>query len=99
MATRIIAIERRGTATSHFADWESITVRDDGAATRPVYGHIQVIGVADDGTRHGLLQYYSDELSYAQAELAASFIGKTPEEARRLAADLHARKDRDYLSR
>jgi hypothetical protein len=97
MAIRIIAIERSGTATPDFADWESITVRDEGTSTRPVYGHIQVFGIADDGTRHSLFGYYSDEAAYAPGELGSLLIGATPEDARRRASDLRARRDVVFL--
>ena len=97
MATRIIAIERTGTATPDFADWEPITVRDEGAGTQPVYGHVQVVGVADDATRHALFSYYSDEAAYTPSELGSLVIGATPEEARRLASDLRGRRDAAFL--
>ncbi len=97
MATRIIAIERTGTATPDFADWEPITVRDEGSGTQPVYGYVQVVGVADDATRHTLFSYYSDEAAYTLSELSALVLGSTVDEAKRRASDLRGRRDAAFL--
>jgi hypothetical protein len=82
--------------TPDLAAWEADAVRDDQGGARPLYGHIQVWGIDDDGSRHALFAYYSDELTFPPDELQ-SLIGATPEEARRLASDLLLRRDLAYL--
>jgi hypothetical protein len=96
MTARIVAIERTGAATPDFGDWRPITVRDDSDNARALFGHIQVHGIADDGTRHALLGYYSDESTYQIEELRSLLIGAEIEDAKRLAGGLRVRRDLDF---
>ncbi len=96
MTTTIIAIERTGIGTPDLAAWEAQAVRDDEGGARTVYGHIQVWGIAADGSRHALFAYYSDELAFPADELR-SLVGATPETALRLAGELRLRRDLAFL--
>lgn len=52
-------------------------------------GQVSIYAILDDGSRHLLLNYFDDELSFTKEEL----IGLTVKEA----CDLHMKKDTAYL--
>jgi hypothetical protein len=97
MSTRIVAIERTGAPTAGMADLRVVSVRDDPAATLQVHGRVEVWGIADDGARHLLFSYYSDELAFAPGELEQLLVGVPPEVARGRAMWLRQRRDAAYL--
>jgi hypothetical protein len=97
MSTRIVAIERTGAPTADLDDLAPVPVRDDPAATAQVHGHVEVWGIADDGARHLLFSYYSDELVFPPGELERLLVGVPPEVARARALRLRRRRDAAYL--
>jgi hypothetical protein len=97
MAAKIIAIEFTGAASSSLSDLRYVTIRNGMAKPTRVFGHIQVQAVADDGSKHQLFSYFSDELSFTPDELSELLVGTTLEEAKRLGTELHEQRDSAYL--
>ena len=95
-AVTVTAIARRGHRTTSFTDWEAITVHDDAPDWQPVFGHVEVLAVCDDGSEGTLFLHYSDETTFSREELA-ELVGLEFHEAAKRANTLRTQRDITYL--